>query len=68
LHIVIFESGESLQRLIQGGTADLSFHYEIDICHWDGVMIFPGYSVSIIPGADDSVRLIRKKSNEMISK
>jgi hypothetical protein len=62
LNKVLFESGESLQRMIQDETVDLNFDFEVEICDWDSVMIFPGYSVSIIPGADNSVRLMKNEN------
>jgi hypothetical protein len=59
LEKILFESGDSLQRMIEGGTVDLNLYFEIGLCEWDGIMIFPGYSVSIIPGTDNSVRLMK---------
>jgi hypothetical protein len=45
--------------MIDRGEADLGFDFAIDICQWDGRMTFPGYSVSTIPGDDNSVRLVK---------
>jgi hypothetical protein len=48
--------------MIEVSEVDLGFDFDIDIYGWDGVMEFPGYSISIIPGVDNSVRLVRNAS------
>jgi hypothetical protein len=58
LRRVIFESGASLLTMIKGGEVDLNPSFRIEVYQWDGVMNFPGYSVSIIPGVDDFVLLV----------
>jgi hypothetical protein len=57
---VIFESGLSLQRMIESGESDLNGRFSISVHQWDGVMTFPGYSVSIRPDVDDFVQLVKK--------
>jgi hypothetical protein len=57
---VTFESGASLATIIEGGDADLTCNIEIEICHWDGILRFRGYSVSIIPGINNLIRLVKK--------
>jgi hypothetical protein len=57
---VIFESSGSFQAMIEGGQIDLGGRFDICLVDWDGVMIFPGYSVSILPGVADLVQLVKK--------
>jgi hypothetical protein len=56
---VVFESAASLLTMIETGEIDLRFKFDLDVCPCDGVMKFPGYLVSIIPGVDDLVRLVK---------
>jgi hypothetical protein len=49
LQRVIFDSGRSLLALIQAGTVDLWGRFEIFASLRDGVTVFPGYSVTMIP-------------------
>jgi hypothetical protein len=64
LSCVVFESGASLLTMIEKHEADLNFDFDIVIREWDGAMSFPGYSVSIIPSVDNSVRLLREHCNQ----
>jgi hypothetical protein len=57
--MVTFESGGSLLRMIACGRVDLDFSFEIYVCALDGVMNFPGYSVSILSHVANSVRLVK---------
>jgi hypothetical protein len=61
LAIVIFESAESLQAMIERRTADLEGHFAISLVDWDGVMGFPSYSVDAISGVDNSFRLVKNE-------
>jgi hypothetical protein len=45
--------------MIESDQADLEGTFDICVCDWDGVMKFPGYSVSKIPSVDNLVRLVR---------
>jgi hypothetical protein len=56
---VVFESGRSLRTIIEHGEVDLNGNFGIYIFGWDGVMSFPGYSVSIVPGVEDFVQLVK---------
>jgi hypothetical protein len=56
---VFFESGASLLAMIENDMADLDFDAGVYVCEWDGVMCFPGYSVSISQSIDNCVRLIK---------
>jgi hypothetical protein len=47
--------------MIEAGDAHLTGDFNIDVCEWDGVMCFPGYSISRIPGVDNAVWLMRKE-------
>jgi hypothetical protein len=46
--------------MIEGGEVDLNSTFDICVCEWDGLMSFPGYSASVIPGVDNSVRLVKQ--------
>jgi hypothetical protein len=46
--------------MIEIGQVDLKGAFRIEVREWDGIMLFPGYAVSIIPGVDNSVLLVRK--------
>jgi hypothetical protein len=56
---VIFESGGSLLAMIEARTVELDGTFDIFLGEWDGVMSFPGYSVSIVPGVDDLFQLMK---------
>jgi hypothetical protein len=56
---VIFDSGASLLPMIETKKVDLEGDFDICVVEWDGIMTFPGYSVSIIPGADNLIRLVK---------
>jgi hypothetical protein len=58
---VIFESGASLQTMIESGEVDLNGNFDIFVFGWDGVMTFPGYSVSIPPDTDNCFLLVKNK-------
>jgi hypothetical protein len=58
---VTFESGLSLQRMIESGESDLNGRFSISVHRWDGVMTFPGYSVSIPPDADNCFLVVKDK-------
>jgi hypothetical protein len=55
---VFFESGVSLLAMMEAGTAGLK-NFRILLRAWDGVMRFPGYSISIIQGVNNLVQLVR---------
>jgi hypothetical protein len=59
---VTFESGASLLRMIEDGTVDLKDAFGITIGQWDAAKSFPGYSISIVPGVDNLVQLVKKGS------
>jgi hypothetical protein len=59
LATVIFESGVSLVNMIAAGEVDLEGGYAIYLDQWDGLMDFPGYSVSPIPFLDRLVQLVK---------
>jgi hypothetical protein len=46
--------------MVERGTVDLPGTFEICVVDWNGVMGFPGYAVSIIPGDDHLVRLVKE--------
>jgi hypothetical protein len=56
---VIFESGASLQAMIEGREIDLNGLFDVCVFDCDGVLSFPGYSVSIIPDVDNHVELVK---------
>jgi hypothetical protein len=56
---VIFESGASLLAMIEGAEADLNGLFDLYVVDWDGVLNFPGYSISIIPDVDNYVQLVK---------
>jgi hypothetical protein len=56
---VIFESGASLQAMIERREVDLNGVFEIYLFGRDGVLSFPGYSVSTISDVDNSVQLVK---------
>jgi hypothetical protein len=58
---VIFESAPSLQMMIGRRDVGLEGDFDIYVVEWDGVMDFPGYSVSIIPGVDNLFRLLKER-------
>jgi hypothetical protein len=58
---VIFDSAASLWTMISKGQADLGGNFDISVVGWDGVLSFRGYSVCIIPGVDNSVRLVKNE-------
>jgi hypothetical protein len=45
--------------MLEGGEVDLAGTLDVYLIEWDGVMSFPGYSVSIIPGLDNYARLVK---------
>jgi hypothetical protein len=57
---VIFESDLSVQAMLGRSDADLKGRFDIYVVGGAGIMNFPGYSVSIIPGVNNSVRLVKK--------
>jgi hypothetical protein len=59
LTAVIFESAGSLQAMMNDNTVDLEGTFDIYVVQWDGVMNFPGYSVSMIRTVDNLVGLIK---------
>jgi hypothetical protein len=61
LMTVVFESGLSVQRMIESGESDLNGRFSISVHRWDGVMDFPGYSVSILPDADICFLVVKNK-------
>jgi hypothetical protein len=61
LSTVVFESGALLVTMIESEKVDLEGGFEISVSHWDGEMSFPGYSVSVIPGRDNLIRLVKVK-------
>jgi hypothetical protein len=61
LCIVVVESGKSLQIMIEGSEVDLEGDFDTYLVELDGAMIFHGFSVSVIPGVDSLVRLVKKK-------
>jgi hypothetical protein len=61
LRSVIFESGESLLKMIEIGQLDLEGNFDIWVVQCDGVVSFPGYSVSMVPGVDNLLRLERRR-------
>jgi hypothetical protein len=61
LERVTFESGASLQRTIEDGKVDLEGKFAIFVVNWDDVMSFRGYSVSVIPGTDHLVQLLKNE-------
>jgi hypothetical protein len=46
--------------MIKKRKADLNGDFTIFIFGWDRVMSFRGYSVSILPGVEDFVELVKK--------
>jgi hypothetical protein len=40
---------------------DLEGHFDYHLVDWDGVMVFPGYSVCTLPGVNDYVGLVKKE-------
>jgi hypothetical protein len=48
--------------MIERGQVDLHGKFLIGISDWDRMMNLPGYSVSIIPGVDNPVRLATVKA------
>jgi hypothetical protein len=56
---VIFESDPSLQQMIERAEVDLEGSFDICFVECDGVVSFPGYTVSIIPSVDDLFHLVR---------
>jgi hypothetical protein len=50
-----FESGASLLKMIEMNQVDLEGCFDVSICDWDRVMHFPGYSVFVICGDDNSL-------------
>jgi hypothetical protein len=57
---VIFESSVSLQTMIEGRHVDLGGRFDVCLVDWDSGMSFAGYSVSILPGVEDLVQLVKK--------
>jgi hypothetical protein len=45
--------------MIRCGQVDLHGKFAIFVVGWDGVMSFAGYSVSILPGVEDLVQLLK---------
>jgi hypothetical protein len=45
--------------MMESNEIDLEGKFDIYIVDWDGVMSLGGYSVSVIPGPDNSVRLVK---------
>jgi hypothetical protein len=58
--MVVFESGGSLQTMIEHGEVDLNGNFDIFVCGWDPAMSFPGYSVSIVPVLEGVVHLVNQ--------
>jgi hypothetical protein len=56
---VIFESGASLLRMLEGPEADLDGLFDVYVFEWDAVLSFPGYPVSIIRDVDHYVQLVK---------
>jgi hypothetical protein len=59
LSSVIFESGVSLLRMLEGREADLDGLFDIYAVDLNGVLDFPGYSISIIRDIDHYVQLVK---------
>jgi hypothetical protein len=57
---VIFESGLSLQTMIEGMKVD----FDLYVVDFDVVLTFPGYSISILADVDDFIRLVKSDRNE----
>jgi hypothetical protein len=47
--------------MIEADQVDLQGAFDLSVVGWDGVTCFRGYSVSVIPGVDDYVRLGKKE-------
>jgi hypothetical protein len=47
--------------MMERGEVDLEGNFDIYLIQWNGVMRFPGYSVSIVPGGDNPIRLVKTK-------
>jgi hypothetical protein len=56
---VIFESGASLQGMIERTEVDLNGIFDVYVAGWDGFLSFPGYSVSILPDVDKYFQLMK---------
>jgi hypothetical protein len=63
LYRVIFESASSLQRMVEGGKADLSRRIDIQILDSDCALTFPGYSVEMVHAGDVVIRLVKISRN-----
>jgi hypothetical protein len=54
---VIFESSVSLQTMIERRQIGVRGDFDICLVEWDGVISFPGYSVSSIPDVDRNLTI-----------
>jgi hypothetical protein len=55
---VVFESGASLLAMIERKEVYLKGLFDVYLVEWDGLLSFPGYSVSIIPNVNNYVQLV----------
>jgi hypothetical protein len=56
---VVFESGVSLQAMIESGGVDLKGSFRIYVCEGGEAMNFPGYSICMIPGVRNLIELVK---------